>query len=66
MEDKGNLNPGKFRSGVFYEGKFYEFGTIEYINLMLIDGKKENKKDTLLGLISDITTGDPDSITDLN
>jgi hypothetical protein len=41
------------KQGVIYEGVFYEEGTIEYNNLFLIEGKKEENKGTLLGLISE-------------
>lgn len=65
-DEKGELKHGKIRSGVVYEGKFYEFGTIEYKNLMLIEGKKEDKKDTLLGIFSALETESPDNITEQN
>lgn len=63
---KGEFKMGPIRSGVFYNGTFYEFGTIEYKNLMLIEGKEKDKKDTLLGLLSEIETADPDNITEQN
>lgn len=49
-----NFNIGKIRSGVVYKGRFMEIGSDEYKLLMFTDGRKDDNKDTLLGLISDI------------
>lgn len=59
----GDLNAKNVKSGVTFEGKFYEFGTIEYKNLMLIEGKKEENKGTLLDYVSQIETKNIDNIT---
>lgn len=40
------------KKGVVFEGRFYEFGSIEYKNLMLIEGQKKENENTLLGLIA--------------
>ena len=42
------------RHGVIYEGRFYETGSIEFENLFLIEGRKQENKDTILGMMSDI------------
>lgn len=63
-QEKGELRMGKIRSGVMYKGQFIEFGSIEYKNLMLIEGKKPENKNTLLGIISEHETKNPDNITD--
>jgi len=51
---------GKQRNGVSYKGKFYEFGTIEYKNLMLIEGRDTSNKGTLLDFISQAEFEDQD------
>ena len=65
-DEKGELKMGKVKSGVTYKGRFYKFGTIEYKNLMLIEGKKKDMKDTLLGIFSELETENPDNITEQN
>ncbi len=51
--EEGKLNIGTMKVGVTYKGTFYQFGTNEYNNLLLIEGKKEENKNTLLGIISE-------------
>jgi len=63
--ENGFLNEENIKSGICFNGQFYEFGTIEYKNLMLIEGKKADK-DTLLGIVSEIETEKADNIVDLN
>ena len=62
----GDFCPKDVKSGILFNGRFYEFGTIEYNNLMLIEGKKEENKDTLLGLVSQIETKSADNLTNQN
>lgn len=45
---------------IIFEGKRYEEGSIEYKNLFLIEGRKEENKDTLLGLMSELYIQNPD------
>jgi hypothetical protein len=56
----------KLKNGIVFEGKFYEFETIEYKNLMLIEGKKKENAGTLLDYVSQIETINPDNITNCN
>ncbi len=66
FKEEGSLNEGKIRSGVIYEGKFFEFGSLEYNNLMLMEGKKEENEDTLLGIFSEASTKNVDDILNNN
>lgn len=64
--EMGEFNPGTTKSGVVYKGTFFEFRTLEYNNLMLIEGKKEENKETLLAIVADIETENIDNITNKN
>ncbi len=63
---EGSFDATQMRSGIWFEGNFYEFGSIEYNNLMLFTCNKEEYKNTLLGLLSEIVTADIRNITNQN
>lgn len=63
--ESGHFNEKDTKFGFMYEGKFFEIGSLEYKNLMLMEGRKVSEN-SLLGICSRIETENIDNLIDKN
>lgn len=61
----GNLNNEDIKQGFMFEGKFFEIGSLEWNNLMIMEGKTVDKN-SLLGIISSLETENVDKLINKN
>lgn len=63
--EQGFLNEKNIKQGFMFNDKFFELGSLELNNLMIIEGKKADK-DSLFGIISNISTENVDNLINKN